>query len=401
MFQGLIVKSVRMIRDRETDTFKGYAYVEFGDKRSYATALGYDGVLFGSKVVKINPAQGRGARGNRRGGPGFDRGGGGRGGFNPRGGGGDRPPYRGGFNNGRGGGGRGYFPQGDGGRGRYGSTFQGSGGPNPPFDEAGGPSDMPPDAREDEFDGGRGGGGFSRGGGFRGRPMGPYGGGPAGSYGFRGGPPPGFRGGGGYGPPPGYGPRGAPGGGSSFGRPPQQFRNRTLSSRSDKGHPDPELREPSPDSAAARPKLHLDKRSTESALHEQVHTSRNASIFGTGRPRPPSPSKEEGATKTSTEKLASPPISPNAVDAHLTGDVENMHLGPVQHRERHESGGAAESSGSKARAVAAERGHRSESGVGGGEAEGEHEAGPDGDYEDGGPAPAEEVGGFTFQHQDP
>lgn len=34
-----------MIRDRETDTFKGFAYVEFGDKRSYMTALGYDGVV--------------------------------------------------------------------------------------------------------------------------------------------------------------------------------------------------------------------------------------------------------------------------------------------------------------------------------------------------------------------
>ena len=152
------------------------------------------------------------------------------------------------------------------------------------------------------------------------------------------------------------------------------------------------------DSAAARPKLHLDKRSTEVALHEQVHTSRNASIFGTGRPRPPSPSKEEGATKSSTEKLASPPISPLAVDAHLTGDVENMHLGPVQHRDRHESGGAAEGSGGKARAVAAERGHRSESG--GEYAEGEREAGPGGDYEDGGPAPAADESGFTFQRQD-
>ena len=136
-------------------------------------------------------------------------------------------------------------------------------------------------------------------------------------------------------------------------------------------------------------------------LHEQVHTSRNASIFGTGRPRPPSPSKEEGATKSSTEKLASPPISPHAVDALLTSDVDNMHLGPVQHRDRHESGGAAEGSGGKALAVAAERGHRSESGVGGGEyAEGEREAGASGDYEDEGPAPAGEEGGFTFQRQD-
>ena len=157
------------------------------------------------------------------------------------------------------------------------------------------------------------------------------------------------------------------------------------------------------ESAAARPKLHLDKRSTEAVLHEQVHSSRNASIFGTGRPRPPSPSKEEGATKSSTEKLASPPISPHAVDEHLAGDVENMHLGPPQHRDRHESGGAAEGGGGKARvaALAAERGHRSESG-GDELAEGVREAGPGagGDYEDEAAAPGDEEGSFNFQRQD-
>ena len=41
---------MRMIRDRESDTFKGYAYVEFGDKRSYVQALGYDGVVCNSFI---------------------------------------------------------------------------------------------------------------------------------------------------------------------------------------------------------------------------------------------------------------------------------------------------------------------------------------------------------------
>lgn len=158
------------------------------------------------------------------------------------------------------------------------------------------------------------------------------------------------------------------------------------------------------ESAANRPKLVLEKRSVEVPLHQQVQTSRNASIFGTGRPRPPSPDKEEDA-KSSTEKMTSPPISPHAVDTHLAGDVENMHLGPPGPR-RHESGGSGDAVGvstySKTRA--AERGHRSESGGGGdGEyAEGEqHEGGAPADYEDDGAPPGdEEGGGFTFQHQD-
>jgi len=41
----------------------------------------------------------------------------------------------------------------------------------------------------------------------------------------------------------------------------------------------------SPDSAAARPKLKLLPRTVKDPVNTVVHTERNASIFGTGKPR--------------------------------------------------------------------------------------------------------------------
>ncbi|KER34168.1 hypothetical protein T265_12436, partial [Opisthorchis viverrini] len=76
--------SVRLVRDRDTDAFKGYAYVDFEDETSFQTALKTDGSIVEGFRLRVNPAQEkRGSRGGPRGGPpramgnGYGRGGGG------------------------------------------------------------------------------------------------------------------------------------------------------------------------------------------------------------------------------------------------------------------------------------------------------------------------------------
>lgn len=115
IFNDLKVRNIHLVRDRETDKFKGFAYVEFDDLESLKEGLEFNNAEFGERNLKVNvakskPAQrGGGASGRGRRGGGFDgsRGGsrrGGDGGFydndgghgSGRGGGRGRGNYRGG-----------------------------------------------------------------------------------------------------------------------------------------------------------------------------------------------------------------------------------------------------------------------------------------------------------------
>ncbi|XP_008217447.1 eukaryotic translation initiation factor 4H isoform X2 [Nasonia vitripennis] len=232
IFQNMNVKNIRLVKDRETDRFKGFCYVEFEDLSDLKNAIKLNGcVEVEGSLLKIDVAEGKR---NDRGG-GFDRrgrGGGGPGGFRggrdgggpPRGYGDDFGGYNDrGMQGGRPGGGFGGEPRGN--RGNYGN-FGGN-------EEAGG-------GRDWNYRGASGPGG----------PGGP--GGPVGA---------------------------PPGAGSS------RYGSRPRGGPSDRKYPeDSFMKEPAPDTTG-RKRLVLAPRTVQDPVNALAETATRSSIYGGAKPR--------------------------------------------------------------------------------------------------------------------
>ncbi|CAH8528039.1 unnamed protein product [Schistosoma turkestanicum] len=103
IFSGCDIESVRLVRDKQTDEFRGYAYVDFKDEQSLRKALTVDGAIVEGHSLRVNLASERPGRGGggQGGHWGMNNGFGnqGRGGFGGHGRGGFGNQGRGGFGN--------------------------------------------------------------------------------------------------------------------------------------------------------------------------------------------------------------------------------------------------------------------------------------------------------------
>ncbi|GAB0096849.1 Eukaryotic translation initiation factor 4H [Sergentomyia squamirostris] len=257
IFQDFDVKNVRLVKDKETDHFKGFCYVEFETLDNLERALELDGRIQledSSQLLRIDVAEQKK----------FDRGG-----FNKRG-----PPRPGG---GGGGGSGGGFNKGGSRDGR--SFNDGYGQRNNDFDRRGGGSGGPGGNRGNFNDRGpnRGRyGNFSEdgGGGGGGRDDWNRGDGGGRNYGDRGGRE-GSYGSGGGGRDDRYGNyrRGHGGAGGSSGGHDREFEKRH------------EELKPMPINDDGRPRLKLNPRTVKEPINSLAQTTQAAAIFGNARPR--------------------------------------------------------------------------------------------------------------------